>query len=89
MPFFFCLPVRYLISPTLFLLLHLLFHCCLLRRLHTVNACGLLSSGIPGGHPFCAGRRRRILGEYHRSAIRDGTFTWSPQPGITCSSRNN
>ena len=63
-PSCFCLTVRFLLSPPLFLLLPFLLHRWPLRRHHTVNAGRFLSSGILGDRPLRTGRRRRGLGEF-------------------------
>ena len=57
---FICLQVSPL-TPS-FLFLPLLLHCGALRRPYTVDAGGLLSSGIPGGCLLRAGQKWRGLG---------------------------
>ena len=85
----FFLPVRYLFSPPLLILISLLFCCRTLCRPHTVDAGRLLPSGIPGGRPSRAGWGRWSLGESHWRASRGGMLSWSPQTGSTRSSRAN
>ena len=68
----FCLTVRFLLSPPLFLLLLFLLHRRPLHRPHTVDAGGLLSSGILGGRSLHAGRIRRGLGEFSGERVAGG-----------------
>ena len=88
-PYCFRLHVSFLLSPPSFHLFPLLIHRRPLRRPHTFNAGGFLSSGIPGGRPSRAGWRRQGLVGVHWSVSRGGMLTCSPRLGSTRSSRAN